>query len=588
MSYNISKQDFITAVDNIFNVTLPRVMSTKIDEKGGDFSLKVSDIAFKEREFQGEVLKWYIKNSKDNRRPSIKPNSKKLPRKLEYLLRVICRVSDINFIPVGVMHDSPCLEAEDRGHIATLFWCHRETRFELKLWRKVRGILDTFMSNKSLINPQLEEVWIRLNEMIDKKSDFSIVELIPQKIMENWMNSTIPVSVKVYPNRDKHIQEIISFNSTEDTWTTHQRALRMTAGFLRKSNIDSENLFDTIFTFVDGNDYFIGNDEHFLTQHSAMTAKAENAEEEILYLWLSASKSAPKKGQEEVDDLEVYKKFNTTDHLKRHKQYENLFRTGSYRHPKAWKSAFDFLNAVAESKAYLTYEATLHNICQPYASKNQSYTNLRDMTVKKVDTALMFCWVIWKYINSNKLNQTFINYEKVANKVFEEANKMLQDEAIVNDLHEAYSGHKGRYENFFSILIARMEPTEEFVGDVRGQLLLDARSKLRKTTINPDMPFTIIDRTGKGVGSFHVTEIDLTSGKGLDKGHKDPTGSGNDYDNFFLQFSGDNRSWSNNRHFDPVEYGKEYLSEVEKWLDRNNDDQYQAYLNTKKFIEYVW
>lgn len=578
-----SKENFVNAVEHIFDEVRHNVQSTKITKPPYNFVMKYNDLQFHERDYKGDVKRFAIKNSKDNRRPSVKQNSKKLPKKIEYVIRIICNISSFNFFPVGVCPDSPCLEGEDRGHAATILWCHSATLFDVKVWRKVRSIMDKYISNKSIVNPYIQEVYNRLGEMIQKNKDsgFSLQELIPQNIMDEWTtNATIPVQIKVYPNRDMHVQEIIKFNGTEDTWITHQRALRKVASYLRKMNVDAENLFDKIFSYVDGQDYFIGNDEMWFTSHRAQTERAENSEEEILWLWLSAIYSGK-------DALDTYRKFNTTDEDKRYEQYETLLHIGKYRSARSWEREFIFINTIAESKAYTTFENTLENLCKPLAKKKKTHTNLKDLTVRKVDAALMFCWIIRNYMETHNLNDTIINYEKVANLVFEQANELLKDEVIVNDLLEAHGSHSGRYTNFFSILIGRLQPFEETVSDIKEHLLLDARSRLKKTSLNPDVPFSIIDRSGKGAKSFKATEINLVTGAGLDKGHKDPTGSGNDIENFFLQFAGDNRSWSNNRIFDPAVYADEYLAEVYAW-STTSPDYMEAYLNTKKFIDTVW
>lgn len=577
------KDTFIKSVNRIFEELLPNVQQTKITRPPINFVMKFTEIDFYERDYKGDVKRHAIKNSKDNRRPSVKQNSKKLPKKLEYVIRIICNVSSFNFFPVGVCPCSSCLEGEDRGHAATILWCHFTTMFDVSVWRKVRSIMDKYMSNKSIITPYIQEVYNRLDEMIKnhKGSGFSLQELIPQHIMEDWTkNATIPIQIKTYPNRDMHVQEIIKFNGTEDTWIAHQRALRKVASYLRRMNIDSENLFDTIFSYVDGNDYFIGNDEMWFTSHRSQTERAENSEEEIVWLWLSAIKTGK-------TPLDIYRKFNTTDEDKRYEQYEELLHTGKYRSPRSWEHEVNFITAIAESKAYSTFENTLANLCKPLIKNKKTYTNLRDLTVRKVDAALMFCWIIRNYIDEHKMNDTIINYGIVSNLVFEQANELLKDEDVVEKLLEAHGSHSGRYTEFFHKLIARLQPTSEVITDIKQSLLLDARSRLKKTSLNPDVPFTIIDRSGKGAKSFKIVEINLVTGFGLDKGHKDPTGSGNDYDNFFLQFAGDNRSWSNHRIFDPSEYATEYLAEVRAWSN-NNPDAMEAYLNTKKFIEYIW
>lgn len=588
MAFWTKMDDFATEMDRVFTEVLPRVISTKIDEKAGTFSLRMRDIVFKYRKYSGELLKHWIINSSDNRNPSVASNSKKLPKKMEYLIRCICGVSDFNFIPIGVMIDSPCLEAQDRGHLGTLFFVHRTTKFEVKMWKKVYATMDYMLSFDNLINSHYIVISKELSRKIKEGVPFSLDELIPHTIMEKWLDTTIPVVVKVYSNRDKHVKEIINFNNTEDSWTTHQTALRLATSTLRKYDVNTEDFFDAIYEYVNGNDYFIGN-KIFFKQHGNQTAKAENAEEEILYRWLSSFKYKNDRG-ESPTPLEMYRLFQTTDADKLKKQYESLFSINRWRNPKYWGEEFNFLHIVAKyEEAYLPYENALKTACDPFVKKDATHTNLKDITIQKLDAALMYCLIIRRYIDDNKLNFTEHCIKLATKRVFEEAVKMLENEDIIRDLVKAYGGHKGRWEKWFSILEDRIKTTVDADSDegIKNQLLLTARTALSiKSNIDTSKPFPIIDR-GTGAGDFVIKYIDLMTGDGLHLGHKDPGGS-KEVDNLFLQFPTDNISATNRQIFNPIEHGTAYLKEVESWLDRNDDDQSQAYLNTKNFIKSVW
>jgi hypothetical protein len=577
-----SKDEFKLLVNHLREVVLPEV------EKTGqpffiDVVLKHSDLIFRPKRWVGSLVETDIKNSKDNRDASIKPKSKKLPKKLEYVLRILATKSSFNYCPVGMISDCINLEAEDRGHAGTLMFCERDTKFPSTVWNKVKNIMEDYIDEQSKTTPNLIKIYSSIKDNLTKKvSEFSINEIIPSTLSNEINEKTVGIQIKVYPNRDYHVDEILGINTTEDTWITHQKAIREVTKLLRRSPKMDEMLIEEIYGLVEGNEYFLG-DKEFFGRHSSVTAKAECAEEEPLWLWASSLASRT------IDDLDKYRGFDCTDEKARKKQYSKAIEI--FKKLKDWETEKEFILHIAESNAYTTFEATIDKVVQKLKDNKKSYTNINDLSVGKVDAALMFCLLVKDYISEFGLNKSKENVVRTATLVFQKATELLKSKDTIDGLTEAGTGASGRYENFFQplwqLLIA---DRGESLGDIKTALIYNAIEYFSGTPLNPNANIVIIDRAQNSRNKFVLKTINVRDGIGLDKGHRDSQSDETKMDNFFLQFAGDNRFFSNTRMFDDT-YAKEYLTDVKEYISKSDladdEDWDEAFANTKQFVK-LW
>ena len=577
-----SKDEFITLVSYLRKNVLPEV------EKTGqpifiDVVLKHKDLIFRPKRWLGSLSQTDIKNSKDNRDASIKAKSKKLPKKLEYVLRILSTKSSFNSCPVGMMSDCINLEAEDRGHAGTLMFYKRDTKFPSTVWNKVKNIMEDYIDEPSKSTPHLIKVYNNIKENLNKKvTQFSINEIIPSELSSEIDEKTVGIQIKIYPNRDYHVDEILGINTTEDTWITHQKALREVTKLLRRSPKMDEMLIEEIYGLVEGNDYFLGDNE-FFGRHSSVTAKAECAEEEPLWLW--ASSLAYRTG----DDLDKYRGFDCTDEKARKKQYSKAIDV--FKKLKDWESERDFILNIAQSNAYILFESTIDKIVYKLKENKSSYTNINDLSVTKVDAALMFCLLVRDYIIEFGLNKSKENVVRTASLVFVKATELLKSKDTIDGLTKSGTGASGRYENFFEPLWKILvEDRGESLGDIKTSLIYNAIEYFNGTPLNPNADIVIIDRAQNSRNKFVLKTINVRDGIGLDKGHKDSQLDETKIDNFFLQFAGDNRFFSNTRTFDDT-YAKEYLTDVKEYISKSDleddEDWDEAFANTKQFVK-LW
>lgn len=578
----LTKDEFKTLIKYLRNTILPEVEKT-----GQPFFLNVTvkykDLVFRPKRWNGELLETDIKNSRDNRDASIKPKSKKLPKKLEYVLRILATKSSFNYIPAGMINDCICLEAEDRGHAGTLMFCERDTKFPSTVWNKVKNIMEEYIDEENKSTPNLIKMYNSIKENLKNKiKEFSINEVIPSDLSDEIDERTVGIEIKIYPNRDYHVDEILGINTTEDTWINHQKAIREVAKLLRRSPKLDEMFIEDIYGLVEGNEYFLG-DMEFFGKHSAVTAKAECAEEEPLWLWISSNASR-------TDDLDKYRGFDCTEEKARKKQYKKAIEV--YKKYKDWESERDFILNIAQSNAYTTFEATVSKWKTKLSNDGDSFTNVGDLSVSKVDAALMFCLFIADYIYEFGLNKSKENIVRVASLIFTKASELLNTKDIRDELVKAGTGAKGRYEKFFEPLWDTLISDKgESLGDIKTALIYNAIEYFNGTSLNPNADIIIIDRAQSSRNKFVLKTINVKNGIGLDKGHKDSQSDEGDIDNFFLQFAGDNRFWSNTRTFDGNVYSVEYISDVKAFIvsnDLQDDEEWDsAFSNTKQFVK-LW
>jgi hypothetical protein len=577
-----SKDEFKQLVTHLREIVLPEV------EKTGqpffiDVVLKHKDLIFRPKRWVGSLIETDIKNSKDNRDASIKPKSKKLPKKLEYVLRILATKSSFNYCPVGMIGDCINLEAEDRGHAGTLMFCERDTKFPSSVWNKVKNIMEDYIDEQSKTTPNLIKIYNSIKDNLTKRvSEFSINEIIPSGLSNEIDEKTVGIQIKVYPNRDYHVDEILGINTTEDTWITHQKAIREVTKLLRRSPKMDEMLIEEIYGLVESNEYFLG-DKEFFGRHSSVTAKAECAEEEPLWLWVSSLASRT------IDDLDKYRGFDCTDEKARKKQYGKSIEI--FKKLKDWQDEKDFILNIAQSNAYITFETTIDNIVQKIKEKKRSYTNINDLSVGKVDAALMFCLLVKDYISEFGLNKSKENIVRTATLIFTKATELIKSKDTIDELTEAGTGASGRYEKFFKPLWELLIADKgESLGDIKTALIYNAIEYFNDTPLNPNADIFIIDRAQSSRNKFVIKTINIRNGIGLDKGHKDSQLDDGNIGNFFLQFAGDNRFWSNTKTFNES-YVKEYLSDVKKFISDSkleDDDEWdEAFANTKQFVK-LW
>ena len=172
----------------------------------GKISLKTLDLIemFHEKDYKGELEKYDTKNSFSNRNPSLSEEGKKLyklVKKLVYSIRVIGGQASFNWIPLGILPDVICLEAEDRGHQGTLLFSNWRTQWKKTTWKKVITILEEEYDCNEEVKAIIEEIQ-NLSSSYEK---FSIEEVIPSDIKRYWLNYQHNIEFKVYSSREKEI-----------------------------------------------------------------------------------------------------------------------------------------------------------------------------------------------------------------------------------------------------------------------------------------------------------------------------------------------------------------------------------------------
>lgn len=580
----VTKKQFKELVSNIRDTYLDSCVANNETHFDG-CTITWGDLKMYPKKYQGELEVGDIQNSQSNRDPSILDTSKKLPKKLSYALRIMGGNSSFNFLPLGMLDDTIALQAEDRGHEGTILFFHYEKSWPKSIWKKVQRQLDSELpendrtASTKLIAENLS------NKLKDKKiTELSLSEVIPSSVCKKQSNTNIPIQIKVYPNRAMHRREILGINNSEDSWTTHQKGILSAEIKLDDKYGVGNDYMDTIYSLVEGDELFQGEKTMF-SRHNKVGDKMERFEEEIIMLWNSSRKTRT------GGILDIYRGFDCSAEKRRIKQYEDyVIVTNKMDAENEASVGKEFLNWISECVDINTFENNIEQVVNKH--NGSSTTNINDLSMTKVDSALMIAHLIDSYIKLSSSNATKETVLNVTGYVLQMASDLILDSKVQNDLIKAGTGANGRYNKFYSILEEELKKLPyETISDVKSTLISMAKQSL-DTSLNPNGDISMIDRNSGSKSEFKIVTVNISDGVGFDKGHKNSGKDGKDISNFFLQFSGDNRFHSNKRNFIPSEYSSEYLNSIKEFMNLHDlmmdDDWQEAYQNTRKFVQSVW
>ena len=541
------------------------------------------DLKFYPKNYNGGLEEYNIQNSKSNRNPSVHIKSKKLPKKLEYGIRIMGGNASFNSLPVGILNDSTALQAEDRGHQGMVLFFYYDKQWPVSVWKSALRILSnnlTVDERTSDTTKIVESLKSLLNDKKVKKLSFS--EIVPLEIKKKKDNTYIPIELKVYPNRTYHRREILGINNNEDTWLTHQKVAETEIDVEGIYGVDND-YFDKIYTPVEGTELFQGSKTMF-SKHAKVGHQMERYEEEPIMLWLSSR-------QYRKGSLETYRGFDCSTISARNTQYkkfvENVLKD---KLDTLVETEVNFLTYISECVNIDSFETKLNDVVKSY--KGKSTTNIKDLSMTKVDSALMMAQIVRDYIQTHTSRLTRDVVITVGNQILKMATQLIDKTVTQKSLIEVGTGAKGRYQQFYIDLENELStlPYEE-VSDVKETLISNAKQSLH-SSLNPNGEIPMIDRDENAKSIFKISIVNIDKGNGFESGHRKAGIEGKNIDNYFLQFEGDNGFWSNKRDFEPNDYSDEYLKSIKEFMKTNdlneNDDWQDAYQNTRKFVSSVW
>lgn len=584
MSLKISYEDFKSEVSYLRETILPDCVKNLNTYYTG-YVIKWSDLKFYPKNYQGNLEPHNIQNSKSNRNPSIHIKSKKLVKKLSYGLRIMGGNASFNGLPLGILNDTPALQAEDRGHQGGVLFFNYDTKWSVDIWKSALRNLDVELSEEERTNDTKLIVESLKALLKDKKiKELSFSEIVPLNIKKKKDDTYIPLELKVYPNRTFHRREILGINNNEDTWQTHQKAAAEVEIVLENMYGVGNDYFDKIYTPVEGKELFQGLQKMF-SRHEGAGHKMERYEEEPIMLWLSSR-------QYRKGPLEIYRGFDCSTLTTRTTQYKTFVENISkdIQLDKLVDMEVNFLTNLSNCVNIDSFENKIDNVLNIY--KGKSTTNIKDLSMGKIDSALMMAQIIRDYLERRSARLTRDVVITVGNKVLKMATDMLDDSDIQKNLISTATGASGRYQQFYIKLESELEalPYEE-VSDVKETLISNAKQNL-DSSLNPNGAISMIDRDENAKSIFKIVMVNIDKGTGFESGHKNAGIDSKDIENFFLQFTGDNGFWSNKRDFEPNTYSIEYLNSIKEFMKTNqlndNDEWQDAYQNTRKFVNSVW
>ena len=527
---------------------------------------------------------YQIKNSYSNRLVMLSEaplKKEKLDRKLVYAIQFYSGVSSMNYLPMGILPDTNCLQQEDRGHWSGLLIERKDHEWSVQTWKRVLRRLEELD-----YNPRIEKYIQRIQNNIDSKlKKFSLDSLNTPEDKERVNDYTIPYELKVYPNRDMHENEIIGINSLDDKWTTHQLAMKTVEKMIRTIHGVDTTKVEEIYELVRDNDLFLGNNKFSMTGNAKAASTMENHEEEPL--WLFAGALATSRNMHEIHTA-----LCSSAVKKRKQMYEKA--NEKYSTTSEWKNLVKNIETVLDNNVFMNLlQKAIDKTSDKIEKMNIAATNVRDLTPRKVDTALMIVFVAMKLSEERKLRQTEKNLRRCAEDIIKTMQSMIEDTTKMKELCMLSASAKTRALYFFTPLLETCIQNSDENKDDSKDLLVRTSLEIvsqKNISIVTDRPITILDREENDRDGFRLVEVIIDDGKGLQLGH---CKSGDNSGGFFLQPAGDNIFWSNKRDFVPSEYAHEYIKEVSDYLkgvDENffqNEELMQAFVNTKNLTE-IW
>ena len=577
--------DFINEISELRDNVLPECI-TNTNTYFTSTTMRWGDLKFYPKNYKGELETHNIQNSKSNRNPSVHIKSKKLPKKLEYGIRIMGGNSSFNSLPVGILDDSIALQAEDRGHQGMVLFFYYDEKWPVSVWKSALRILDKKLPEEQRTTDTTAIVESLHTKLKDKKiKSLSFSEIVPMYIKKKKDETHIPIELKVYPNRTMHRREILGLNNSEDGWLTHQNAVSESEIVLEGICGVGNDYIDKIYTPVEGSDLFQGSKTMF-SKHAKVGHKMERFEEEPIMLWLSSRETRK-------NSLPIYRGFDCSTESARIQQYKDFVEQVSYNElDKIVETEVNFLTNVSDCVNIESFENKITDILDLPKYKDKSTTNIKDLSITKIDSALMMSQIIRDYLELSKARLTRDVVQNVGNKILKMATELLDNTNIQSNLMGSGTGAKGRYHSFYLQLETDLQklPYEE-VSDVKETLISNTKQKLN-SSLNPNGDIQMIDRDENAKSAFKMVVVNIDKGIGFESGHRKAGIEGKNIDNYFLQFEGDNGFWSNKRDFKPNEYSDEYLKSIKEFMKTNdlneNDDWQDAYQNTRKFVSSVW
>tara|TARA_B100001939_G_scaffold134352_1_gene116710 strand:+ start:1227 stop:2972 length:1746 start_codon:yes stop_codon:yes gene_type:complete len=525
-----------------------------------------------------------IKNSYSNRPVMLseaKPKKEKLDRKLVYAIQFYSGVSSMNWLPMGILPDTNCIQLEDRGHFTGLLIERVNHEWKVATWKRVLKRLEALD-----YNPMINEYIERIQHRIDYRSKkFSLDSLNTPEDKKRINDYMIPYELKVYPNRDMHDNEITGINSLDDKWTTHQLAMKAVEKNTRTIHGVDNTIIKDRYELVRDNDLFLGNNKFSMTGNAKQASKMENHEEEPMMIFAGALATSKTMH-------EMYNALGTSSEDKRTTMYEKAIE--QFQTLEDWKGLVKDIKVVLINDVYMSMlQKTIDKTFDTIEKQNMTGTNVKDLTPRKVDASLMIVYTALKLSEARKLRPTEKNLRRCAEDVIKTMESMIKDTEKMKELCMMSSTAKTRALNFFQPLLETcIQNSDENQDDSKDLLIRTSLEIVEQDEIQivTDRPITILDREENDRDGFKFVEVVIDEGKGLHLGH---CKSGDDSGGFFLQPAGDNIFWDNKRDFVPSEYADEYMSEVATYLAGVSSTWFsdakmmQAYTNTQNLAN-IW
>jgi hypothetical protein len=531
-----------------------------------------------------------IKNSPANRPPNWRHKVTKAEKYL-YLLANICYIRDYNVLPISMISQVgkyfKTLLAKDRGTF-NFYLSKKDVKCSISHWKRVLNLIDKqdYKSDERLV-----KVINRIKHLVGKKSAFSLREAIPNDIWEDWYNDEEAIIVRMkFESFKAHKGEMTRLNNTTNPWVVHNHIMadKILPLVVENDNTYSETILDDIYNEACKYDLFMG--QGFV---SVPHQKIEEFEGFLPWLYTSLNYKYKDDLSSIVNILSRDSESNTK--LKKI-AYEESFKSYCVTNPSKPKfednqfyTNIKYLNRVGEHDGLSNFKNALSTLMTSHnklknRTKKQMPANITDLRPNKWDTFMVNAFCI-KHALNVVYKGVSVSRERTLGMIsefYKQAEIMLQDDTIIDNLISENGGLANRYEYFWKLVtdktidVKKSQMSGKFDFEVLEHILISDFQKAGLFMNKDTEIYDVASSTEVQIFKPMDNEMDRLG----EKGHLIPTDELH-YGNCVVQ-SPENNEYNDNHPIEDIDdYIENYMKVVNEVVDNPNP---LIILNTKAYL----
>lgn len=508
-----------------------------------------------------------IKNGPSNRTPNYS-NINKRKEKVSYLLGAISYIRDYNQLPISLIIKEKgklqfdYLLGKDRGTF-NYYLTKMDEPQTISFWKDILNMNKEF-EHKS----RMKEILTQIQKLINKGTDFSVREAIPQELFNTWNNDDEMVSIRMkFETYSNHTGEMDRMNNNPSPWVVHNHIMNDTIVPMVYDypNTYKEETLDKAYSEVCKYDLFSGKNKYCMT--SIPNSNVEESEGFIPWLFHSLTLN----DTSVRDSISIFARETKANTKSKKTLYKNAFKSENFL--EDFKSSLNFLNYIANHPSLIQWDTEYKDyLDENFPDKKKRPTNIADIRISKWDTFLSVAICIHNIQSvTNRMGNERLN--NIIDKFISSAIEKLSDKKIMKELGDTNGGLVNRYDLFWE-KVSDLTIDKLNLADSGKFDITDLQRILKKDLLENAMWGTTMEIYDR-ISSTQFEIIDISDFKNLQEGHLIPTHPIS-YGNIVLQPMGDNKFNNNHPIKDIDSYITEYMEQLNEFFENSSLKQHPA------------